>query len=75
MTSKFGKQVHLQDLTQIKQVLLTSLRQDHMTNLKHYISITRVPMVTKLGRLVTYLDEFLPINSNGLLITWPFKIT
>ena len=35
MTTKFGKQVHLQDLTQmrlIKQVLLTSLHQDHVTN-------------------------------------------
>ena len=35
MTTKFGKQVHLQDLTQmilIKQVLVTSLLQDHVTN-------------------------------------------
>ena len=33
--TKFGKQVHLQDLTQMrlmKQVLITSLRQDCMTN-------------------------------------------
>ena len=33
--TKFGKQVHLQDLTQIrliKQVLVTLLRQDHVTN-------------------------------------------
>ena len=43
----------LQDLTQItliKQVLVTSLRQDHAANLKH-ISNTRVLMATKLGRL------------------------
>ena len=35
ITTKFGKQVHLQDLTQIrliKQVLVTLLRQDHVTN-------------------------------------------
>ena len=35
MTTKFGKKVHLQDFIQlrlIKQVLVTSLRQDHMTN-------------------------------------------
>ena len=35
MTTKCGKQVHLQDLTQmrlIKQVLMTSLHQDHVTN-------------------------------------------
>ena len=34
MITKFGKQVYLQDLIQmrlIKQVLVTSLRQDHMT--------------------------------------------
>ena len=35
MTTKFGKQVHLQGLTQmrlIKQVLVTPLRQDYVTN-------------------------------------------
>ena len=35
MITKFGKYVHLQNLTQvrlIKQVLVTSLRQDHVTN-------------------------------------------
>ena len=35
MITKFGKQVPLQDFTQmklIKQVLVTLLRQDHMTN-------------------------------------------
>ena len=34
MITKFAKQVHLQDLTQmrlIKQVLVTSLRQDHVS--------------------------------------------
>ena len=33
--TKFGKQVHLQDMTQmrlIKQVLVTPLRQDHVIN-------------------------------------------
>ena len=35
MTTKFGKQIHVQDLTKmrlIKQVLVTSLRQNHVTN-------------------------------------------
>ena len=35
MITKFDKQVHLLDLTEmrlIKQVLVTSLRQDHVTN-------------------------------------------
>ena len=34
-TSRFGKQVHLQDLTEmslIRHVLVTSLRQDHVKN-------------------------------------------
>ena len=35
MTTKFGKKVYLQDLTKmklIKQVLVTFLLQDHVTN-------------------------------------------
>ena len=35
MTTKFGKQVHLEELTQvrvIKRVLVTPSRQDHVTN-------------------------------------------
>ena len=35
MITKFGKQVHLQDLTQMKptkQVRVTLLSQDHITN-------------------------------------------
>ena len=35
MTTQFDKLVHLQDLTQIrpiKQMLVTSLRQNHVTN-------------------------------------------
>ena len=34
MSTKFGKQVHLEKLTQmrlLKQVMVTSLRQDHVT--------------------------------------------
>ena len=64
MTTKFGKQVHTQDLTQmrlIKQVLLIPLCQDHLTNKKYYISITTVPMTTKISRMVTYFEECLLI--------------
>ena len=35
MTTKFGKQIHLQDLTQMRQIkiaIVTSLCQDHVTN-------------------------------------------
>ena len=62
MITKFGKQVHLQDLGQmglIKQVLVMSSRQDHVTNSKHYISTATVPMATKPGKMVTYFGGLL----------------
>ena len=34
-----------------------------------------MPMTTKLGRMMTYLDEILPIKSNDPLITWSCEIT
>ena len=74
---KFGKQVHLQELTQmrlIKLVLVMSSVQDHKKNLKH-ISTTAVPMATRLGRMVTFLDVLLPIKSHDSLIMWPCEIT
>ena len=78
MIANFGKQVRLQqDLIQmrlIKQMLVTSLRLDRVTNLKH-ISTTRVPIATKLGRMATYLYGLLPIKSHDPLITWFCKIT
>ena len=54
MNTKFGKHAHLAELTQmklIKQVLVL------VTSKEHYISTTRVPMVTILGRIVTYLID------------------
>ena len=42
--------------------------QDHVTNQNHNISITTVPMATKLARIVTYIDGRLPINPNDPLI-------
>ena len=78
MTTEFGRQVHLQELTQIrliKQVLMTSSRQNNVTNLKHYICTTSVPLRTELSRMVTYLDRLLSIKPYNHLITWPFKIT
>ena len=53
--TKFGRQVHLQDLTQmrlIRQVLVTSSHQDQGTNYNH-ISTTRVLMAAKLGTMGT----------------------
>ena len=31
-------------------------------------------MTTKLGRMMTYLDELLPIMSNDSLAMWPYEI-
>ena len=71
-TTKFGKQLHLEELTQvrlIKQVLVISPSQDHVINETH-ISTTRVPMVTKLCRMVMYLEWLLPLKLHDPLITW-----
>ena len=47
--------------------------QDHVTNKNHYISITRVPVATKIGKMMTSLDGILP-TSHDPLITWPCEI-
>ena len=39
----------------IKKDLMTSLRQDHLTTLKAYISPTTEPLATILGPMVTCL--------------------
>ena len=78
MTTKFGRKEDLEELTQmklIKQVLVRSSRQDHVTNLKQIISFIRAPLATKLGRMVTYIDGLLPIKSHELLIKWFCEIT
>ena len=64
MATKFGKQVYLEELTQMnlfKKMLVTSSTQDYLTNSKHYISTISVTMATKLGKM--YLDGLLPIKS------------
>ena len=48
--------------------------QCHVANKNHPISITRVSMTTKLGRMITSLDWLLPIMSHDPLITWPCEI-
>ena len=47
--------------------------QGHVTK-NHYISITKVPMATKLGRMMTSIDELLPIMLHDPLITWHCEI-
>ena len=34
-----------------------------------------MPMASKLGRMVTYLEKVLPIKLHGPLIAWSSKIT
>ena len=78
MHTKFGKQVHLQDLIQMrlmKQVLMTSLRQDCMTKYEHYISTTTVSMTTKLGKFVTCNKKLLPKMLLPPLVRWFCEIT
>ena len=49
--------------------------QGHPTNENRYIATATVPMATKLGRMVTYLDGLLPMKSHDPLITWSCEIT
>ena len=64
MTTKFGKQVCIEELNQMRliKVLVTS-----------HVKITW--KIESIGRMVTYLDRLLPIKSQDLFITWSFKIT
>ena len=78
MITKFGEQLHLQDLTQvkvIKQELVTLLRQNYVTSLDHYISTTTVSLATKLSRMVPYSDRLVPIKWHDPLIMWYCEIT
>ena len=42
--------------------------------LKHHISTTTMPMITKIDRVVTYLEENLPIKPHDSLIRWYSEI-
>ena len=48
---------------------------NHVTNLKHFIFTTAVPITTEFGRMMIYLETLLAIKSQNPLITWSFKIT
>ena len=74
ISSTFGKEVHLGELTQmrsIKQVLLTWSRQNHVTNWIYCISTTTMPIANQLGRIMTILERLLPIMLLYALVT-PF---
>ena len=48
--------------------------RDHVTYWNHHMSATALPIGTKLGRMVAYLDRLLPIESHDPLNSWSFKI-
>ena len=49
--------------------------QSHGTNRIHYIFTTRLPLATKLDRMVAHLDGLLPIKFHYPLLTWSCDIT
>ena len=70
MTTKFGQEVHQEEFTQTRLI-----KQVHVKNYKYYISTMKVPMPTKLGKMVTYLDELLLTRPDNHMITWACEIT
>ena len=79
MATKLDRMViYLQRLltTKLYKVVLRWSWQGHVTIKHPYSSTTRVPVASKLWRMMTYLDGLLtPIKSHYLLITWSYKIT
>ena len=79
MATKLGRMViYLERLltTKLYKVVLRWSLQGHVTIKHTYSSNTRVPIASKLGTMMTYLDGLLtPIKSHYLLITWSCKIT
>ena len=49
--------------------------QSHATNRNHYIFTTRVPLATKLDRMVAHLDGLLSIKFHYPLLPWSCDIT
>ena len=48
--------------------------QSHTTNKNHFISSIRVPMATRIGRMVTYFERLLTIKPFFALIKWSCKV-
>ena len=72
INTRFDKQVHLEELTEMRQIKLMCLfaydviMSKSCDNKKHYISTTIVFMATKLGRITTYLDGVPSIKTHNL---------
>ena len=54
---------------------VTFQSRGHATNIKPYISPSTIPMATKIGRVVTYVDAAPPSKSHDLLFTWLMEKT
>ena len=75
MVTKLGKTVTYLDRLQpikLRYPSITWYARSH-DNLKSFTSTTTVPMVTKLGKLVT-CHEWIPLFIHSL-VTWSCKIT
>ena len=67
-------------LQPLKTYLITRLfdlmvLRDHVTNQTHFMPTTKVPIATKLGRMVTYFDGLLLPIKYDPLIAWSCEIT
>ena len=58
---------HPNDIWSFNHVIL----RGQMANYICYISTFRRPMDTKLGKIVNYVERFLPLKPQNPLITWP----
>ena len=76
MTTKFGRVVFTMrgSPNKVKCPFDNMVLGDHFTNSKH-VSTTSMLMTTKLGRMLTYLEGFLPRELLDPLVTWSYKIT
>ena len=48
---------------------------DQVTNLNYYISISRMPLTTKLSKMLDYIELLPPIESHKPSMMWSCKIT
>ena len=74
-STKFDKQVHLEELIEMRQIKLVCsffydvIMSKSCGNQKHYISTAIVFMTTKVGRIITYFEGLLSIKSQNPLMT------
>ena len=77
LATKFGRMVtYLEGLLTVSYLTFWSSGLVKSRDKKtHYTSTTRLPMATKPGRIIIFLDEFIPVKSHDSLIMWHCYIT